>query len=205
MKKFVALTVALALCLSFAACSSEKEFVPERGKTENYVYENEAFGIKYTADSDWYYYSDEEIASAMGIAADEIFSEEQKELISEAELIYDMYCANLETGATVSVNYENVGLVYGGLIDEKAYLEISSAGVEESVSEAGIEISKNEIGTATVDGNELPCLYVTLDIYGMSFYEVLAVKKCGDWFGVVTVASLSEEELPVLLEKITFK
>ena len=220
MKKILVLFLVFATIFSFAACSKEEfspiggnsenevfeeEFVPARGTVENGIYENKSFGIKYSADADWYYYSDEEIAEVMGVTVEEIFSEEYKDVFLEAELIYDMYCSNLSTGSNVNINYENIGLVYDIILDEKSYLEISQSTLEESLSGSGILLTRKEIGTAKVGGKEVPCLYITMDIYGTEFYEVLVAKKCEDWMGVVTLASLSEEELPVLLENLSFK
>ena len=81
MKKIIALFMAVLMLLGLCACASEpaeeeKEFVPARGTVENGVYKNEAFGITYTAEDNWDYYTEEEIAETMGVTAEEIFYDE---------------------------------------------------------------------------------------------------------------------------------
>lgn len=203
MKKTIAVLIAFMMLFGLCSCSSEpenEEFVPKRGTVENGVYKNSAFGISYTADENWYYYSDEEISATMGIASEEILTDEYAEALANAEIIYDMYCADLETGATVNVNYENLGIVYGTILDESGYLNAAVAQMEGS----GIVFSKLEIETVSIDGAEVPCLSVIIDYYGISIYEIVAVKKCGDWMGVVTVATLDEALLPELVSGISF-
>ncbi|MBQ7874932.1 MAG: hypothetical protein IJ306_07240 [Oscillospiraceae bacterium] len=207
MKKILAALMALVMLFGLCACSAEQEeeFVPARGTVENNVYKNEAFGISYTAEADWYYYTDDEIAATMGITAEELFTDEYAEAIADAEIIYDMYCANLTTGETVNVNYENLGAIYGTVLDEEAYIASAAAQLENQLAASGLSITKNEAGTATVDGKEVPCLYVTMEYSGVSIYEVIVVKKVGDWMGAVTVASLEEAELENLVSNVSFE
>lgn len=232
MKKIFALLLAASLVLSFAACSGdepevhdhdhdhEQEEIPsetdpeeepeeeitevdaQRGSINEYIYQNEAFGISFEADSDWYYYSDEEIAATMGAAAEQMLSEDYAEMINEANIIYDMYCANLSTGSTVNINYENLGLLYGMAIDEEYYLEISKTQFDSQVS--GLNIVKNEIGKATINGEEVPCLNIILDFSGMQIFETIVVQKTANWMGVVTVAGVSEEEVTDVLTRVSF-
>lgn len=209
MKKIVAMLLALSMLFGLCACAAEpeeeeKEFVPARGTLENNVYKNEAFGISFEADPDWYYYTDEEIAETMGITAEEIFTDEFAEALESAEIIYDMYCNNPNTGETVGVNYENLGVMYGLVLDEEAYITAAAAQLETQIEAAGASVTKNESGTVKINGKEVPCLYVTMEVYGISIYEVIAVKKVGDWMGAVTVASLDEAALADIAAKISF-
>ena len=70
MKKLFAVLLAFVLC--FAGCSAEKEFVPERGTVENGIYKNSAFGISFSADESWYYFTDSEIAETIGFTVEEL-------------------------------------------------------------------------------------------------------------------------------------
>lgn len=201
MKKLFVILLALMLC--FAGCSGEDEFVPERGKVENGIYKNSAFGISFSADESWYYFTDSEIAETMGFTAEELLSEDYANVLEEVEMIHDMYCVS-ESGATVNVNYENTGLVYGGIIDEETYVEVASEQLEAQVG-GGIGLARNEIGTVEISGKEVPCLFVELELSGTKIYEVIAVKKVENWVGVITCASLWEEELSEIIEKISFE
>lgn len=206
MKKFFALLIALMMVLSLAACSGSgepEEFVPARGTVEDGIYKNEAFGIGFKADSDWYFYSDEEIASSMGKTVAELFPEDFAENLESTEIIYDIYGADYYTGSTISINFENTIAVYEGEIDEESYLEIVKSQIETTLS--GMEILRNEIGTTSVSGKEVPCLFVEIGLSGTTVYEAVIAKKAGSWIGVITLASVTEDGLPLLLENLSFE
>ena len=209
MKKFVALTVALALCLSFAACSSEEsgsekndalaEVTPARGTVENGIYKNEAFGFSFAAGENWYFLSDSEISTAMGLAAEEIYGEGAE---ITGDHIYDVYCVDNATNATVSINYEDLGTI-GGITDANYYLEnmmtqLISTGIDSGIKDTIISNIK-------ISGTQVPCLYILLDYGGTEIHEKIIVKQIGTWMGTITLASLSEEELDLLVEKISFE
>ncbi len=200
MKKLFVILIAFVLC--FAGCSAEEEFVPERGSVENYIYENPSFGIKFEADDEWYYLTDEEIANEIGTAQDELFTEEFLENMVDTGVIYDMYCVNLATGATVSGTFENAGIFYGEDFDENTYLEMSQVQINEQLGE--IKIWRNEIGTVEVSGKEVPCIFVEIESSGAKVYEIMVVKKVESWVSIFTFASISEEDLFESLERLTF-
>ena len=207
MKKILALILALAMLLSFAGCSESGEKVetevitvtPERGSVENGIYKNSAFGVSFNADEDWYFLSDAEIAQAIGVAAEEIYGEGTK---IEGENVYDAYCVDLDTNATVSINYENLGTV-GTLTDANEYLEtvmtqLISTGADSGVVDAIISnIKISEI--------QVPCLSIELDYSGTRIYEKVIVKQIGSWMATITLASLSETEIEELVERISFE
>lgn len=202
MKKIFAILLAIVLC--FAGCSEEKipeqaEFVPERGTVENGVYKNSAFEIGFEAGEDWYFLTDSEIATAMGVAAEEIFGEGAE---ITGDHIYDLYCVDNKTSATVSINHEDIGTV-AEFTDANYYLEtvmtqLISSGIENGVVDA-------IISNIEINGTKVPCLSIVLDYNGSSIYQKIIVKKTGSWMSTVTMASLSEEELDSLVEKISFE
>ncbi len=208
MKKILAIILALAMLLSLAACSgnktekSETEVItvtPERGTVENGIYKNSAFGIGFSAGENWYFLTDEEIASAMGVAAETIYGEGAE---ITGDHVYDLYCVENATSATVSINYENLGTI-GSMTDANYYLEtvmtqLISTGADSGVVDA--IISNIEIGE-----KEAPCLDIVLEYGGMKIFQKVIVKQIGNWMGTITIASLSEEELSGLVEKITLE
>lgn len=204
MKKLFALILALIMLFSFAGCSEETEpaekteVTPARGTAENGTYENTAFGVKFEAGENWYFLTDAEIASAMGIAAEEMYGEGTE---ITGDHIYDVYCVENETSATVSINYENLGTV-SEFTDANYYLEtvmtqLISTGTQNGIVDA--IISNIKIG-----GTEVPCLDIVMEYGGTTIYQKLIVKQMGGWMCTATMASLSEEELSSLTEKLSF-
>lgn len=211
MKKIVSFVLVFAMLFCLCACSEkneevkEEEFVPQRGSVEGNLYKNEAFGVSFSSPEGWYYYTDEEIAQTVGVTMDEMFTEDFAQAVENTEIIYDMYCTNPETGDTVSVNIENLGVMYGLAFDEDAYLASAAVQFESQMEAAGVNLTKNEAGTVIIDGKVVPCLYVTMEVYGVSIYEVIPVKKVGNWMVTVTFGSLSEASLEELAAKLSFE
>jgi len=206
MKKILAFMMAFAMLFSFAACSSEEskngetaEIVPERGTVENGIYKNSAFGFAFEAGENWYFLTDEEIASVMGVAAEEIYGEGT---VIEGDHIYDVYCVDNETNATVSVNYENLGTL-GEMTDANYYLETVMTQVLSTGAQSGVVDAV--ISNVKISGTKVPCLEIVLEYGDQKIYEKMIVKQIGTWMGTITVASLSEEELDSLVGKISFE
>ena len=132
MKKIIALLLALIMVLSFAACSKDepvsdnsasensrgevsssenqgKEEPEEqldhiRGSIDGLVYTNSAAEITFTAPEGWVFLSDDEIAVLYNLSSEEVLSEETAEILENTDIVYDMYCQNLTTGASVNIN-----------------------------------------------------------------------------------------------------
>lgn len=200
MKKILAMILASVLC--FAGCSAEEpekpeEFVPARGTVENGIYKNSAFGISFNAEENWYFLSDSEIAQTMGIAAEEMFGEGTE---VEAGNIYDMYCVDTKTNATVSVNYENIAGTEN-ITNEGAYLEIVTGQIISAGASSGVKDAF--IGDVEINGVKTPCLNIELEISGTKIYEKIVAKQIGDWMCSITLASLSETEMEELIGRIS--
>lgn len=208
MKKLFAALLALMMILSLAACSEEAqeeekseeliEVTPERGTVENGFYNNEAFGVSFETPADWYFLTDEEIAQTMGSTAEKLYGEN---VLEDMDYIYDLYCVDMETGTTVSVNYENLGTI-GQFTETNQYLETVLA---QLLSSSNPGITATELSVIKVDGTAVPCLNITLEASGQTIYESIVVKKIGTWIGTVTLATLDEAEIEPLAESISFK
>ncbi len=205
MKKILALLLAMAMLLCLCACSEEKnedeeiiEVTPARGTVENGFYKNEAFGVSFEADPDWYFLSDAEIAQSMGVAAEKIYGEEIPE---GAENIYDIYCVDMETNTTVSINYENLGTI-GQFTEADEYLDAVVTQLLASGEDSGV--TESELSVVKISGNDVPCLNITMEYSGMEIFQRVIVKKVGTWMGTITIATLDEAEIEELCAKIAF-
>ena len=207
MKKLLAALLALMMIISFSACSEEQtdemeaeaiEVTPERGTFENGFYSNEAFGVSFETPEDWYFLTDEEIAQTMGSTAEQLYGEN---VLEDMDYIYDLYCVDMETGTTVSVNYENLGTI-GQFTETNQYLETVLA---QLLSSSNPGITATELSVIKIDGTAVPCLNITLEASGQTIYESIIVKKIGTWIGTVTLATLDEAEIKTLAESISFE
>ncbi len=178
--------------ISSGDIAEEKLFV--RGEVDGNVYTNEFAGVRFTAPAGMVFYSDAEIAAVYG-ASEEMFN-----ITLDTSLVYDMYASNAETGATVNINYENMGLLYGAILDADAYLSQSMGGLEDVFnSTAGMSVTSIEKSTATVSGEEMPCINIVIDINGTALYETLVAKKVENYMMVCTFGALTTDEVNAML------
>lgn len=179
-----------------------------RGNVDSLVYTNDVAGITFTAPEGRVYYTDEQIAETWGYSSSEILTKESAEALENTDIVYDMYCQNVNTGASVNINFENLNVLYSMILDEKAYLEISKTSLSEAFSaESGMELKTCELKTMTLGDKEVPYLDITIGMTmeGFSFdlYEKVFVKKAGGFMGCVTLGALDAAEMDQLAAALT--
>lgn len=188
MKKIIAMLMALVMMMSLAACGAGGEEAAEfsRGVVEGNVYTSEYSGLTFTAPEGFRYYSDEEIATVNGIT-EELLDVEEIETV-----VYDMYCIDETNGSTININFENIGALYGALLDEEAYLDLSLENFDTMYASSGITITSSEIGTIDISGKEFTSVDLVLDFGGVSVSETLFVKEIGGNMMCCAVAAADE-------------
>ncbi len=200
MKKFTAILLAFVTVFALAACSKEA-FTPKRGETENDTYTNKSFGITFAGDENWYFASEDEIAAAVGIAVEDMFTEEYAAAVENVQVIYDLYATNTVIGGRANVNFENLG-ENGALLSEEAYLDIAKGQLE---SQTALEIAAAEITSVTFGEKEIPALYVEIKVGEATVYESILVKKIENWICAVTLAAQTPEDLEEILSRVSFE
>ena len=127
MKKIIALLLSMMMVLSMAACGkkdgdggdSQSGF--QRGTIENGIYTNTFVGIGCQLSDDWTYYTDEQLAELSGVVAES--SEEMQKAMEDGKSTYDMFASAMEGLVTINVVYEDLGALYGKLLDEAGWTE----------------------------------------------------------------------------------
>ncbi|MGI6094024.1 MAG: hypothetical protein ACOYBL_01200 [Lachnospiraceae bacterium] len=164
-----------------------------RGVIEDNVYTSEFGGWTFTAPDGYRFYEDSEIATVYGLSEDMLGIE------AADSVVYDMYCVDAN-GNNVSVNYENLSGVYGTLLDEKSYLELSQSGLKTAFEGIeGMSITSIESGTVDIAGTTMDCINLELSVEEVPFYETLVVKKVEGYMAICTVSAFSTEEVTTLL------
>ena len=115
-KKLAALTLALLMTLSMAACGSQKDdqaggavtpgvtgdAVPDMGTVSGGTYTNRFAGISCTLDDSWYFYTDEQIDELNGFVRESTSDEELKTRLESSSSVQDMYAASTDVTAQLT-------------------------------------------------------------------------------------------------------
>ena len=170
----------------------------EMGTIDGLTFTNDFMGISCTLPEDWVYASEAEIAELNGVVL-EMFedNEEVAELLENSTSIYDAVAYSGDGLCNFNIIAENMGLLYGVLIDEKEYAEITVEQVKSIYETAGYANVQSEITEREIFGEEHVTIYTTSTLPeaqgGMDMYQLQILKKNGNFMGVISIASFVED------------
>ena len=170
----------------------------ELGIIDGLTFTNDFMGISCTLPEDWVYASEAEIAELNGVVL-EMFedNEEVAELMKNSTSIYDAVAYSGDGLCNFNIIAENMGLLYGVLIDEKEYAEITVEQVKSIYETAGYANVQSEITEREIFGEEHVTIYTTSTLPeaqgGMDMYQLQILKKNGNFMGVISIASFVED------------
>lgn len=223
--KILSAILAILMLASLASCSKE----PERGSITNEdtssgssetssssndttaaeysvpvhegnTYSSSTLGAKITLDEGWVFSTDEEIAELNNVVLD-MAGEDYADQLKDADMIYDMMAANETTGDNISVNFQNMGLVYGKVITPETYINLSVSQVEDMLSQVGAENIESSVQKVEFAGKEETALFIKSEVYGVPMYQMCIAKSCGNYIANVTITAMLEDSTPDILAK----
>ena len=89
------------------------------------------------------------------------------------------------------------------MTDANYYLETVMTSLLANGATSGI--ADAVISNVKLGNKEVPCLDIVFEYSGTEIYQKLIVSQSGTWMSTVTVASLSEDELSELINKLSFE
>lgn len=194
MKKSASLVALLMVVVMLCACGTGSDLSSDNssasfalGKVVDNQYTNEFLGITCTLDEKWTFYTDEQIKEVNNITAD-MLDEDIAEQLENANFVYDMM-ASTESGASVSVNIENLGLS-GVAMTAETYLSMQIDSLKTSLEQMGFSNVVIENKTYDFAGNSEEGLYVHASVNGVTFEEAVVVLKRGMRFANISVGTV---------------
>lgn len=217
MKKLIILLLCACLCLSlFAGCGGDKDSIgsniadaapapeaeptpeaeseeedkpPSAGTVSGSIYTNEFIGVKCDLGDDWMYFDEAQMAELNGLTA-ELFDDEQlQSTLENSGLVYDMYAMCLDGTATINIIIEDLGKLYGALLSEDRYVDISMDALPDALASAGFTDMSIEKTKLQFCGDEHSAIIISGMLEDMAIYEVLVCVKSGSYMAAITVAS----------------
>lgn len=222
--KILSAILAVLAVATFTACSSE---APERGNisketssqkatdtqatpddkfeytvpvTEGNTYTSSVLNAKITLDEGWTFSTDEEMKQ-LNQAVVSAVGDEYSEQLKNSDIIYDMAAANETTGDNISINFENLGKVYGKIITPETYISLSKDTVKsmlESMGCTNVELTERDVKFA---GQDAKALHVKANMASIPVYEICVVMSCGDHMANIAITTMLEDNTDVILTK----
>lgn len=172
----------------------------EPGVVAGGVYENEFIGIGLRLDDSWTFADEAEIQELNGTAADLTNDEEMKEILDNAATFTDMFASADDGLVSITVQMENLGVLYGTLMDESAYADAGMSSLEDYLSSVDM-FSEYTVEKSTVElaGQERVAIRVheVMDesVAGepVDIYQTEACLKSGRYMTIITMTSYFED------------
>ena len=177
-----------------------------RGTVDGNTYESTAMGIGCMLEDGWTTASLEELAQLTGVDPTSLTEEEMIQQMLEADAIYDFYAMSGEGTALVQVLYEDLGALYGTLLNEEGYVDVLMESVEEQMNAAGMTDVQAEKTTTVFAGEERTAIMMTsqMSVEGMdqslAIYQKLVPIKAGNYMGVVWAVTYMENTTDTVLD-----
>lgn len=163
------------------------------GSKSGNSYSNEALGIRAEFPADWTILSDEQAAQMLGVVADSFSAQDLAAQLRESGLCYDLYAMTInQTGDNVNVVVQDLGVVYGIVIDEEKFLDMGEKEIETTFTQMGMTDIRTERESIFFAGQEHLSVKASAKYGGLTLYERLVLCKAGNYMGLVTAASLNQ-------------
>ncbi len=160
------------------------------GVIDGATYTSETLGYSCTLEG-WTYATREEIA-AMNNTTLEAVGDDLREQLEKANTFMDMFARSSDNLLNVNINFENLSGLYGAILSEEQYVNISYPQMQGALEQIGMSNVQVEKATVAVGGVEHPGLTVRGESNGVAVFQRMACIKCSGYMGVITVTSIME-------------
>lgn len=182
---------------------TEDEEDPRLGSYADGVYINDYLGVRCALDENWTVFSAQELASLNGMVAELMTDEDLAEQLASSNSVQLFYAMADEGLVTLNIGIENLGILYGTLLDEQSYADRSVDLLVSALESAGMENVTAGTTTVTFAGGEHVCVTVHGTFYDVDVYEQIVCVKMGSYMALYTAASYYEDITTDLLDLFT--
>lgn len=214
-KRTLALILALVMVFSLCACTGNDDVkgktepsvtetaVPEKelelGNVSGNKYENAYFGFGCELGELWTYASEEQLLSMVQATADLVDDENLKDELLKADMFYDMMTYFYDGVTNINVVVQNLGAVYGTLLDEEAIAEKNANTMSEQFAAANMEVRSCEQVTVEFAGADHAGILIHSVANGSDVYQLQAYVKAGKYVAIITMSSPLEDNIDAML------
>ncbi len=185
---------------------AETERPASLGRMEGGVYTNDYVGYSCTLDSNWAFYTAEELQQLPENVNELLEGSEVAEAAGELTQISDMMAENVNDLTTMNVMYTKLGmqerLAYAALSEQEILEQVLSQKdmLISSYAQAGIQVSEMELVEVTFLGQPRYAIHTTAAIEGAAYFVLQIYDYHLGQYGVVTtLASFVEDNTAGLL------
>ena len=169
-------------------------------------YVNEHFGFRYDAPDNWYILSREEIATVTGMAASAIDDEALSAAFESAGYVTDLYVMDTvpaiegaDAYNNVNVTIQDIGKLYGIILDEKKLAEASVKSVKDTLGAMGLSDITTEISEMEFLGKTCTISTISSTTGDIDMYQKQVYLKNGAAVACITATTSGEDKTDEVL------
>lgn len=153
------------------------------------TYENEFIGIGCHLDAEWEVFDEAAIAELNGLMIDAMTDEALAAQMEDSGTFMPFY-AQAEGGyVTLNITLENLGLLYGSMLEEKDYAELAAQQLPAALEAMGMSGITAEVTTAVFAGGQHAAISVSGTMQDVEFHELMICMKVNRYIANITAAS----------------
>ena len=171
MKKLIAVLLAVCTVFALCACGAGKDI-----------------GGSVTSGED-----DSSFQQLIGWTADQYDDEKYAEQIENADLFYDLFASANDGLVSVNVVIQNLGLLYGTVMDEDKIVDMTLEQMDEQLQSAGFSDISAEKITVDFAGAEHTGIKYSSLYQGADYFTQQVFIKHGKYMAIFTVSSFYED------------
>ena len=149
----------------------------------------EEVGLGVTLDENWVMADDEYLAELNNLVDETLDSEELQELLGENGSATVMYAETADGLTSINIQLEDMGVLYGMLLDEDDLVNASIEAMDGNLDAMGIEDGTVEAAEYSFLGAAHPGTSITGTVDGIPVSEVQVCYEKGGYVAFVTVAT----------------
>jgi ABC-type glycerol-3-phosphate transport system substrate-binding protein len=201
-KKMIIAIVVVLLVAMLAGCGGDANGAKKlvRGSWAGDTYTNEYLNLTFTMPEGWSSMSDEQLATLMGLSADNLAAagvEVNKEML-ELMTIVDMQAQDPMTGNNVLVNIENIGKMAKNVVSEEDYIDLTREQLEEAYG-----YTFSDYTTETVAGETYTMAKGEVTMSGIAMSQYFYVRKVDKYMLAIIVTVVDGSDVSVVMNQFS--
>ncbi len=177
------------------------------GRVQGGMYVNEYMGVSCTLDSNWEFYTAEELQELPQNVEELFAGTEAEDFMSDIQSITDMTAENATELTSMNIMYQKMSvqerLAFAGMSNDdvvEAMVTSQKDLLIATYAQAGINVHEMYKKTVTFCGEECDVVYMACDVNGVAYYGIQVFDyTLGDYAVTLTVTSFVEDKTEELL------
>ena len=166
------------------------------GAVSDDVYRNDYFGFEFQGNGEWHFFSDEEIASVMGIVSSLLTEEDFEDQLEETGTVTACIASkNNDSRININIQIQDNSVLYGFNMSTDMLILLMKPQLESALASAGYSDLTTEQTDVVFAGETRSSVMIEGTFYGQKIYEQLILVDKDQYLALVTLTTVGENQI----------